>query len=184
MVAALGMTGAKAYIEDRHICDQIRQSYRYKNTDGEKPAAIVFAGQYNRLCHGLALLQNGMVSRLHISGEIYATTPAKLSAMCRADMTDYQARLISYDHAKTTFENGILSAAWLKSQNITTAFLVTEDYHMNRSLMELQRAAPQARIIARPVISQIRQSELFAERSKYLWRLVGLPGFTQQIHSV
>src|SRR5690606_17025889 len=128
----------------------------------EKPAAVVFAGQYNRLCHGLAMLQRNDVSRLHISGEIYATTPAKLAVMCHTDITDAQAAVISYDHAKTTYENGVLSAAWLKSQNIAAAFLVTEDYHMNRSLMELQRAAPQTRIIARPVLSQIGSSELFA----------------------
>lgn len=183
MTATIGIIGFKLYSEDRHISDQIRQSYRFTIGE-EKPAAVVFAGHINRLCYGLGLLQRNEISRLHISGEIYATTPEKLAVACHRDITSDQKLLISYDNAKTTYENGVLTAAWLRANHIKTAYLITENYHMHRSFLELQRAAPQSQIIAKPILSRIGQSELFAEQSKYLWRLAGLPGFTKQIHSI
>lgn len=181
IAAALCAGSAKAYLEDRNITDHIRHSFNSASSVTDGGTAIVFAGHISRLCVGLAMLQKGAISHLHISGENMANTPEKLNKACAGNLPGDQYAFISFDNAKTTHENGLLAAAWAKKNNVTKAYLITESYHMPRSLLEMRRAMPQSTFIAKPVLSSADNWERMAERSKYLWRLVGLPGFKTQL---
>jgi uncharacterized SAM-binding protein YcdF (DUF218 family) len=108
-------------------------------------------GSAERLSTGMRLLEEGRGRRLLISGvnarvpdrEIYALLggPAELAACC-VDLGR---------QAEDTLGNASETAAWAQRNGFSRLIVVTDDYHMPRSLAELRVAMPAARLIPYPV---------------------------------
>nr|WP_078706170.1 YdcF family protein [Bartonella sp. WD16.2] len=114
-------------------------------------AIIVLTGGENRIKTGVELLQKGLGSQLLISG---VNTTIDLNKLI--DATYINSHLLSsridfgYE-ATNTKGNAQESAAWIKKHNYKTVYIVTHDYHMVRSLLELKYLMPHIHFIAYPI---------------------------------
>lgn len=145
-------------------------------------AIVVLTGGQNRLEAAAGLLAQGKGRRLLVSG----VHPDIQKETLRKALADSAAKFdccvdIDYE-AKDTVGNAVETQKWLKKNDFRTFILVTNNYHMPRSLLELGRAAPDAVIIAYPVVNSDlgngswmfhpdKLRVLFSEYLKYLGAL-------------
>ncbi len=102
-------------------------------------AIIVLTGGEARLTTALELLKSGKGKRLLISGVNPATGPNQLRAATGGTRKLFNC-CVDFDYeALDTIGNAQESAKWLRSHNFNSAILVTNNYHMPRSLLELGR---------------------------------------------
>jgi uncharacterized SAM-binding protein YcdF (DUF218 family) len=122
--------------------------------DGVKADAIVvLTGGYLRIEQALGLLRDGAGRRLLISGAHPSTTPAQIRKATQASSDLFDCCVdIGYD-AIDTIGNANEIARWISDHDYRTVLVVTNNYHMLRSLHELRRADPQTEFIAYPVIN-------------------------------
>lgn len=128
-------------------------SERSKNLD-QTDAIVVLTGGSARLGAGLALLMNGYAGEMFISGvgkgvsiedlfDIENFSPEKVMLLKQRVSLGYGA--------EDTYENGIEVARWVVTRGHQSIRLVTSNYHMPRSLMELSSRLPETEIITYPV---------------------------------
>ncbi|MBP1852176.1 YdcF family protein [Rhizobium halophytocola] len=128
-------------------------------TNLEPPAApaadaiVVLTGGYQRIDQAVELLERGAGKRLLISGAHPTTTaeqirrttngPAKLFGCC----VD-----VGYE-AQDTIGNANETANWIRDNAYRTILVVTSNYHMPRSLLELRRINRDTAFIPYPVVN-------------------------------
>lgn len=118
------------------------------------PAAdgiVVLTGGDDRISTALALLQRRAAPLLLISGAGKGTYLGDFTADNRNAATLYADAITLGHDATTTHQNGEETAVWAKAHHLHVLIVVTADYQMARALLEIQRALPQARLIAYPV---------------------------------
>jgi uncharacterized SAM-binding protein YcdF (DUF218 family) len=115
---------------------------------------VLTGGTQGRLDTGLALLRAGAGERLLISGvnpslrddEVHdALEISEELADCCVDLGR---------EAQDTLGNASETAAWAQSFGYKRLLLVTDDYHMPRSFIELSLAMPEVTLLPYPVESQ------------------------------
>jgi uncharacterized SAM-binding protein YcdF (DUF218 family) len=115
-------------------------------------AIIVLTGGEARLDKAWRLLKEGRGKRLLISGVNPATGRNQLRAAVGADPKLFNC-CVDFDYkALDTMGNATESAQWLRENHFTSAILVTNNYHMPRSMMELGRRTD-ARLTPYPVVN-------------------------------
>ncbi len=115
-------------------------------------------GTSERLTTAMRLLAEGRGRRMLISGvnaqvpdkEVYAVLdgPAELIACC-VDLGR---------QAEDTLGNASETAAWAERNGFARIIVVTDDYHMPRSIAELRVAMPDAQLIPYPVQTAIAKA--------------------------
>lgn len=116
-------------------------------------AIIVLTGGRARLDAAMDLLQLGKGRRLFISGVNPHAGPRALS-----EVTGINEKLFSccidIDHAALNTEgNAEESAKWVHEHNYSSVIVVTNNYHMPRSLLEMHRLIGQTELIPYPVVN-------------------------------
>lgn len=154
-------------------------------------AIIVLTGGYLRLDAALELLTSGKGKRLLISG-VHPDAQAKdLQAATGGDRRLFNC-CVDIDHAALdTIGNAEESAKWVQSHAYRRVILVTNNYHMPRSLLEMGRLIGKDRLEPYPVVNTKLDDGgwltkpdalrvLFTEYNKYLLALArgALPGGT------
>ena len=121
-------------------------------TDG----IVALTGGSERISEAFDLLAEGRAKRLLITGVNLATSGSALSASLGADAADGLMNCcVDLDrNARNTVGNAIEAARWVHARNFRSVIVVTSNYHMPRSLLELGRLLPQTELIAYPVVSQ------------------------------
>jgi uncharacterized SAM-binding protein YcdF (DUF218 family) len=141
--------------------------------DGTRPtdAIVVLTGGAERVRTGLQLLDAGAAPRLFISGVAPGLTLAELARAHGRDPAALQGRVDLGHAAATTVGNAAETAAWLRGRRLAHPSLrvVTAGYHMPRALVELQRALPEAELLAHPVTPAILREEVPWSRQARLW---------------
>lgn len=146
-------------------------------------AIVVLTGGQARLQAAVELLRSGSGQRLLISG---VHPSAKSGALQRATGADASlfACCIDIDRAALdTIGNAVESAKWMASGGYNRVVVVTNNYHMPRSMLEMQRQAAGAELIPYPVVnSDLANGSwltepaalrvLFTEYGKYVMTLV------------
>jgi uncharacterized SAM-binding protein YcdF (DUF218 family) len=122
------------------------------NTD----AIVVLTGGSLRVDHGLMLLSQGLSNKLLISGVGQGTTLEEILAAHTSQAVRQkiaaQGGLIMLDYqAQTTQTNAEEVTKFVRAHAIRSVRLVTANYHMPRSVLELSRAMPQVHFFAEPV---------------------------------
>nr|WP_183229170.1 YdcF family protein [Bartonella callosciuri] len=133
-------------------------------------AIIVLTGGGNRIETGLKLLQQGLGSRLLISGVNTTTTLKNFMHSTHITPQLFTCCVDIGYKAMNTKGNAKESAAWIKKHHYKTLYIVTHDYHMWRSLRELKYLMPDIHFIAYPVkkngnesmIQQINKTRILA----------------------
>lgn len=143
----------------------------------EADAIVVLTGGRGRLSHGLKLLDIGKGKQLFISGvhpdstkdEIFHSEDASLD-------TTYQRlkdHIIMGRQARDTIGNAYETAEWIRGQSYRSLLLVTNHYHMPRSLLELEHTLPDILITPAPVFSGGFQSRDWWQDTDTVLLLVG-----------
>lgn len=131
--------------------------------DRQTDAIIVLTGGSNRLKEGVDLLINNFAGRLFISGVGKGVTFSDLFqnlGFSKKD-GDYLAQVeelksrIEYGYeARNTKGNAKEVVEWVKNKNYRSIRLVTSNYHMVRSVMEIRSLMPELEIIEHTIISE------------------------------
>ncbi|WP_245408408.1 YdcF family protein [Zhengella mangrovi] len=116
-------------------------------------AIIVLTGGYHRLDTAIDLLENGHGKRLLISGVNPVTTRTSLRKATGARSALFNCCIDIDIEALDTIGNATESAKWLKRNGYRSVILVTNNYHMPRSMMELKRTAGDIAITPWPVVN-------------------------------
>jgi uncharacterized SAM-binding protein YcdF (DUF218 family) len=109
-------------------------------------------GSLQRLATGVRLLEERRGERLFISGVNRVVTDEEL--LREALNVDAELARCCIDlgrAAEDTLGNAAETAAWARERRYRRIILVTDDYHMPRSLTELSLAMPEAEIYPYPV---------------------------------
>jgi len=119
----------------------------------ETDAIVVLTGGRLRLEAGLDLLGAGRARKLFISGVNPHVDRIELMRVAgHAGDEDLNRVVLGHD-ADNTLGNARETAGWMQQEGYRSLRLVTSWYHMRRSLLEFERAMPQARIVAEPVVA-------------------------------
>lgn len=142
-------------------------------------AIIVLTGGQYRIKAGVQLLESGKGQRLLISGVNPTTKPSDLRTATGAEQALFSC-CVDIDHAALdTIGNAEESAKWAIKHNFHNIILVTNNYHMPRSLLEMRRLMQMASLVPYPVVNSDRKTAdwlvtpkaaqlLFSEYTKYL----------------
>ncbi|MEI5664747.1 YdcF family protein [Bosea sp. CCNWLW174] len=116
-------------------------------------AIVVVTGGAQRIDDAVSLLNADRGRRLLISGvnertgrdELAKLNPSAREALnCCVDL-DYRAR--------NTIGNAIETRRWVRRHDFRSLLVVTSNYHMPRTLLELRHAMPGVRFVPHPVVT-------------------------------
>jgi uncharacterized SAM-binding protein YcdF (DUF218 family) len=145
-------------------------------------AIIVLTGGQSRLDAGMTLLESGKGERLLISGVHPAASRRQIQKATGGDKKLFACCVDLDRTALDTIGNAEESAKWVRNHAYESVILVTNNYHMPRSLLEMGRLMGKARLEPYPVVnSNLDNGEwltkpealrvLFTEYNKYLLSL-------------
>lgn len=116
-----------------------------ETTDG----IAIFTGGKTRLALALSLFQEKKAKYLLISGvNPQSTLPQKVARM------PLKSRVTLGYSALDTVGNARETESWVKKHKIKTLRLITSNYHMPRSLLELKPLLPNVRLYPHPVVGK------------------------------
>ncbi|MET3615917.1 uncharacterized SAM-binding protein YcdF (DUF218 family) [Rhizobium aquaticum] len=131
-------------------------------TPPEKPkadAVVVLTGGTQRIDQAVNLLETGTGQRLLISGVHPDTSAARIREMTRAPQSLFVCCVdLGYD-AIDTVGNALETAKWVNAHKYRRVLVVTSNYHMPRSLLELHRIDPETQYIGYPIVYTDLKSE-------------------------
>ncbi len=129
---------------------QMPASAKNHSADG----IVVLTGDEARIDSALNLLDAGNAKRLLISGVFPATSDLAISSRFPKHTSLFDC-CVDFDRlAKNTAQNGMETAKWMKEQNFKSLIVVTSDYHLPRSLLEMSRIMPDAKIVPFAAVSK------------------------------
>ncbi len=175
LAAAAFILGFLAFVE---TISEMRQPELTAAADG----IVALTGGQNRLEAAADLFAGGKGARLLISGVNPSIDKKDLLKAVGGDPAKFSC-CVDIDHeALETVGNAEQTAEWAKAHGFNEIILVTNNYHMPRSLLELKRAAPKVKFIPYPVVNSDLANwswmtrpdtarVLFAEYLKYLGAL-------------
>lgn len=150
---------------------------------GSADAIIVLTGGQARIDAALQLLKSGKGERLLISGVNPLADRDDLRAVNGGEKSLFDC-CVDIDHAAlNTIGNAEESAKWVESHAYNSVILVTNNYHMPRSLLEMRRLLHSAELKPYPVVnSRLDNGDwiakpatlrvLFTEYTKFLAAIV------------
>lgn len=156
-ILALVMLGAAAWLIGfvgfiAGIPDQPPVNLR--ETDG----IVVLTGAGSRLNEAIALLAGGHGGRLLISGVNARTNDPELKQSLdlenRTDAELFDCCIDVGRQALDTVGNAQEIAAWTRRHGYRSLRVVTSDFHIRRSLLEIRRYAPDLVLVPHPVFSE------------------------------
>ena len=116
-------------------------------------AIIVLTGGQSRLDAAMDLLASGKGERLLISGVHPSASRRQLQAAIGGDKRLFSCCVDIDRAALDTIGNAEESAKWVESHAYGTVILVTNNYHMPRSLLEMGRLLHGAKLEPYPVVN-------------------------------
>lgn len=146
---------------------------------GSADGIIVLTGGQSRIDAAVNLLKSGKGKRLLISGVHPTARLRDLQAVTGGDKSLFSC-CVDIDHAALdTVGNAAESAKWVTSHAYNRVILVTNNYHMPRTLLEMRRYLGNADLLPYPVVNSrlddggwITKPDavrvLFTEYTKYL----------------
>lgn len=131
--------------------------------DNPKADAIVaLTGGYQRIDQAVQLLAQGAGKRLLISGVNPATSVSHIRSFTKSRDELFQCCVdIGYD-ARNTEGNASETVQWIRAHGYKTVILVTNNYHMPRSLAEIRRLDRDTEFLPYPVEKRLTVSDIAA----------------------
>jgi len=121
--------------------------------DPKADAIVVLTGGYQRIDQAIELLRSGAGNRLLISGAYPASTRKQIAKATQTPADLFACCVdIGYD-AIDTIGNASETVRWIHAKGYKSVLVVTNNYHMPRSIAELRHADPQMDFIPYPVVN-------------------------------
>ncbi len=114
---------------------------------------VVLTGGKARVETAISLLADGKADRLLISGAHRDSSSASIRRAVKGDAKMFACCIDIDKNALDTIGNAEEAAAWARQHGFDSLIVVTSDYHMPRSLLELGRKLPGTEIQPWPVPS-------------------------------
>jgi uncharacterized SAM-binding protein YcdF (DUF218 family) len=130
-----------------------------REPNGRADAIVALTGGAQRIGDAIDLLAKGYAHRLLITGVNERTSRQEIARLnpgqrrlfdCCVDL-DYRAR--------NTLGNAVETRRWMEGNRFSSLIVVTSNYHMPRTLLELDAALPGARKVPYPVVHEGTQAE-------------------------
>ncbi len=130
---------------------------------------VVLTGGDARLREALALLDDDRAERLLITG-VHPDVDARTLARQWPERGDLFSCCVDLDYrALDTSGNAAETRRWVARTGYTSLIVVTSDYHMPRSLLELSSVLPDIELLPHPVSAVDRSLKLVtSEYAKYV----------------
>ena len=112
---------------------------------------VVLTGGYSRIEGALELLKNKRGERLFISGVHTSTNRSELQRVTGGDATLFECCVDIDRSALDTIGNAAESVKWAHANNYNRIIVVTNNYHMPRTMFELQRVSRDIEFIPYPI---------------------------------
>lgn len=116
-------------------------------------AIVVLTGGFQRIDQAVELLQKRAGKRLLISGVHPSTTGGQIRRNTQSSADLFKCCVDIGHDAIDTIGNANETANWIRDNGYRSILVVTNNYHMPRSLLELRRANPDIEFIAYPVVN-------------------------------
>lgn len=117
-------------------------------------AIAVLTGTNDRIKTAVRLLEEGKGKRLLVSGVNRKVTRPEMMEVAGAWKPIYQCCVDLGFEAADTKGNAQEIAAWARTHGYTQIIVVTADFHMPRSMLELKGQMPGVRLIPYPIKSE------------------------------
>ena len=121
--------------------------------DPKADAIVVLTGGFQRIDQAVDLLKGGAGRRLLISGVNPSTTGGQIRRNTQSSADLFKCCVDIGHDAIDTIGNANETANWIRDNGYRSILVVTNNYHMPRSLLELRRANPGISFIAYPVVN-------------------------------
>ena len=154
-IAGLGVLSAVLLV-CRRVCAFRNACQRPRDAGESRVAAdaiIVLTGGQSRIDAALDLLKSGKGERLLISGVNPVAGREALRAATGADKRLFKCCVDIDNAALDTIGNAEESAKWVEQHAYGRVILVTNNYHMPRSLLEMRRLLVKATLEPYPVVN-------------------------------
>ncbi|MBX4959818.1 YdcF family protein [Rhizobium lentis] len=116
-------------------------------------AIVVLTGGYQRIDQAVELLQKGAGKRLLISGVHPTTTTAQIRKMTQSPADLFSCCVDIGHDAIDTIGNAEETSNWIHAKGYRSVLVVTNNYHMPRTLAELSYVDPDIEFIPYPVVN-------------------------------
>lgn len=123
------------------------------NSQRPTDAIVVLTGGSNRLSAGLELLAAGRARKLFVSGVYDGVEVQELLRLSRRAPREMECCITLGYSADSTIGNAYETADWVRDQGVRSLRVVTANYHMRRSLLELWMAMPDVELVPHPVVA-------------------------------
>jgi len=130
---------------------------------------VVLTGSSVRLFEGRKLLRDGRAGRLLLSGVNPTVTRNELQQAMGLTDTEFGCCVDIGWQARDTVGNAAEIGTWARGLGLASLLVVTDDYHMPRSLIELTRAQPDINYIAHSVVTAENGSVLHSLNTWRRW---------------
>ena len=114
---------------------------------------VVLTGGYSRIEGALDLLKNKRGERLFISGVHSSTKRSELQRVTGGDATLFECCVDIDRSALDTVGNATASIQWANANHYKRVIVVTNNYHIPRTMVELRRASQEIEFVAYPVFN-------------------------------
>ncbi|MBO6638595.1 MAG: YdcF family protein [Roseitalea sp.] len=132
---------------------QIGDQTEYRPTGVAADGIVVLTGGRARLEPAVTLVREGRGARLLISGVDADISDATLRRSLRVDADLFECCIDIDREALDTEGNAKSSAEWARRNGFDSLIIVTNDYHVPRSMLEMRHALPDIDIVAYPVVN-------------------------------
>nr|WP_230534312.1 YdcF family protein [Microvirga roseola] len=139
---------------------------------------VALTGGAQRIGEAIDLLAKGYAKRLLISGVNENTSREEISRLNPGQRKLFECCVDLDYRARNTIGNAIETRRWTEENQFATIIVVTSNYHMPRTLVELEHALPNLQKIPYPVAATIDPHDwwrnpatarvLFSEYLKFL----------------
>ncbi|MGB3472138.1 MAG: YdcF family protein [Erythrobacter sp.] len=132
-------------------------------------AVIVPTGAAGRIGRGLDVLDNGLASRMLVTGVDPEVKPGEFAAQFNVPPEQMECCVTLGFAAVDTRGNASETAEWVEKNKVKSLRLVTTDWHMRRAAGELDRQLPgTVRVVRDAVPSSPSVAALFLEYHKLI----------------
>jgi uncharacterized SAM-binding protein YcdF (DUF218 family) len=114
-------------------------------------AIVILTGGAGRLSAGGELLRLGRASQLLISGVHASVTASDIRTHTGLSDSEFDCCVTLGRDAHDTVGNALETAVWAQANGYHTVIVVTSDYHLPRSLIEMEKVMPGVKFIPYPV---------------------------------
>ncbi|MBX3536700.1 MAG: YdcF family protein [Chelatococcus sp.] len=138
----------------------VRQLDSYRTSDSTTADGIVvLTGGAQRIAEASDLLARGRAKRMLITGVNLKTTREQIVAV-NSELAHLVDCCVDLDYrARNTIGNAIGARRWAQENNFESVIVVTSNYHMPRTLVELGNTLPGVKLMPYAVVAENSQTE-------------------------